>query len=227
MIYITGDTHIPIDIRKLNSNNFDTDGMTKEDYVIICGDFGAIWNYTGENYEEKYWLKWLDDKPFTTLFVDGNHECFPRLNKYPVEVWNGGKIHRIRPSVIHLMRGQVFTIDEMKFFTMGGASSHDKEYRKEGETWWKEELPSQEEYDEALKNLDAHNWEVDYVVTHCMSDNIQHKLAYWYEHDKLTNFLFTVDKSLKFKHWYSGHYHISEQVDDKHTVLYDNIVRIS
>ena len=29
----------------------------------------------------------------------------------------GGKIHRIRPSVIHLMRGQVFLIDERKIFT--------------------------------------------------------------------------------------------------------------
>jgi hypothetical protein len=29
---------------------------------------------------------------------------------YPIEEWNGGKIQRIRPSVIHLMRGQVFEL---------------------------------------------------------------------------------------------------------------------
>ena len=39
----------------------------------------------------------------------------------PVEIWNGGKIHRIKDSVIHLMWGQIYTIDGYKFFEMGGA----------------------------------------------------------------------------------------------------------
>ena len=46
--------------------------MNKDDYVIICGDFG----YWDESKEQKYWLKWLDGKPFTTLWVDGNHENY-------------------------------------------------------------------------------------------------------------------------------------------------------
>lgn len=54
-----------------------------------------------------------------------NHENFDRLMAYPVEEWHGGKIQRIRPSVIHLMRGQVFELEEKKLFTFGGASSHD------------------------------------------------------------------------------------------------------
>lgn len=48
-----------------------------------------------------------------------------RLNEMPIEYWNGGKIHRVRPSVIHLMRGQVFNLQGKMFFTFGGASSHD------------------------------------------------------------------------------------------------------
>lgn len=226
MIYVTGDTHMPIDKEKLTARIFNHRGMTKDDYVIICGDFGGVWDYRGESREEKYWLDWLENKPFTTLFVDGNHECFPRLNAYPVEEWNGGKVHKIRPSVIHLMRGQVYTIGGKKFFTMGGASSHDKEYRKEGYSWWKEELPSMEEYNEALENLGKHDYKVDYVITHCMPDNVQHKIAYWYEHDQLTNFLFTIDKDLDYTHWYSGHYHKSEAIDEKHTTLYNSIERI-
>ena len=92
-IFITGDTHMPIDKEKLTARIFDHTGKTKNDYVIICGDFGGVWDYRGESREEKYWLDWLENKPFTTLFVDGNHECFPRLNAYPVEEWNGGKVH--------------------------------------------------------------------------------------------------------------------------------------
>ena len=57
--------------------------------------------------------------------VDGNHENFDRFNEFPVHHWHGGKIHYIRPHVIHLMRGQVFEIGGITFFTMGGASSHD------------------------------------------------------------------------------------------------------
>lgn len=115
MIYITGDTHTPIDIHKLKNQFFNPPGATKNNtYLIICGDFGAVWNYKGEDKEEKYWLDWLENKPYTVLFVDGNHECHPRLNAFPVEEWNGGKIHRIRPSVIHLMRGQIYTINGKK-----------------------------------------------------------------------------------------------------------------
>ena len=67
MIFITGDTHIPIDIGKLSSKCFpEQKEMTKNDYVIICGDFGGVWD--GSN-EEKYWIKWLKSKNFTTLFI--------------------------------------------------------------------------------------------------------------------------------------------------------------
>ena len=56
--------------------------------------------------EEQKLLDWYNDKPWTTLFCDGNHDNFDLLSKHPVEEWNGGKVHRIRPKVLHLMRGQ-------------------------------------------------------------------------------------------------------------------------
>lgn len=219
MIYITGDTHIPIDIHKLSVTKFpEQKQMTKSDYVIACGDFGGVWD---RSKEETYWLKWLNEKPFTTLFIDGNHENFDLLNQYDEGYLMGGKVHRIMASVYHLMRGQVFTIDGLKFFTMGGATSHDKIYRKEGVSWWPQEMPSNEEYETALKSLDKYGWEVDYILSHCAPDSIQSKLADWYEHDKCTNFLETVRQDCKYKHWYFGHYHINRDVDDKHTCLYD------
>ena len=126
MIYITGDCHR--NFERFNTRNFpEQKEMTKDDYVLICGDFGGIWNKDTENKEETWLLDWLDCKTFTTLFIDGNHENFDRLYAYPVEEWHGGKIHKIRPSVLHLMRGQVFEIAEKKVFTFGGASSHDIE----------------------------------------------------------------------------------------------------
>ena len=73
MIYITGDTHGEIDIGKLSSKNFPQgNSLTKDDYIIILGDFGFIWKNESDKTEE-YWMKWFKNKPWTTLFIDGNH----------------------------------------------------------------------------------------------------------------------------------------------------------
>ena len=124
MIYITGDCHG--NFERFNVSIFpEQNDMTKDDYVIICGDFGGVWNKDEESKMETMILDWLDCKPFTTLFVSGNHENFDRLMADPVEEWHGGKVQRIRPSVIHLIRGQVYKLEGKKIFTFGGASSHD------------------------------------------------------------------------------------------------------
>lgn len=78
MIFVTGDTHG--DYNRFRTDIFpEQKSMTKADYVIICGDFG-LWS---ESKEQKHKLDWLEDKPFTTLFVDGNHENYDLLNAYP------------------------------------------------------------------------------------------------------------------------------------------------
>ena len=93
MIYVTGDCHA--DFTRFNTKNFPEQyEMTKEDYVIICGDFGGVWNRFEENKHEKHWMDWLEDRPFTTLFCEGNHENFDRLYSYPVEKWNDGNVHQ-------------------------------------------------------------------------------------------------------------------------------------
>ena len=107
-IFITGDTHCDYDWEKINTTNFpEQKNLTKDDYVIIAGDFGGIW---GLDKTDRYIIKTYEKRSFTTLFVDGNHENHDALDQYPVEIWNGGKIHRISDTVIHLMRGQVFEI---------------------------------------------------------------------------------------------------------------------
>ena len=198
-LFITGDTHGDIDFHKLNTKNFPQGTqLTKKDYVIICGDFGAIWDGAKS---DKYLQRWYNEKPWTTLFVDGNHENHDILDSFPISEWNGGKVHFITPSIIHLMRGQVYKIGNKTFFTMGGAESHDKIYRKEGVSWWRREMPSNNEYEEGLTNLNKVNNQVDYILSHCAPDRLQSKIAYWYEHDKLTNYLEIVRQTGEFG-WY-------------------------
>lgn len=49
---------------------------------------------------------------------------------------------------------------------MGGGLSVDQNHRIPRISWWPQEYPSQTEKDNAIKNLEANNWEVDYVITH-------------------------------------------------------------
>ena len=120
-IFITGDTHGDF-IRFKKKIFYEQAELTKDDCVMIAGDFGGIWDGSAE---ERHWLDWLEAKPYTTLFVSGNDENFDLLARYPVEDWHGGQVQRVRPSVIHLMRGQVYEIQGKTFFTMGGGQSHD------------------------------------------------------------------------------------------------------
>lgn len=45
MIYVTGDIHADLDIGKLSMDKFPQQrSLSKEDYLIICGDFGLVWD---------------------------------------------------------------------------------------------------------------------------------------------------------------------------------------
>ena len=236
-IFITGDTHGDIDRSKLNTRQFtEQKNLTKNDYVIIAGDVGMLWfSFTkrhpdGLSAEDKNCIQWYESKNFTTLFVDGNHENHDAFERFPVEEWNGGKIHRISDSVFHLMRGQVFTIDGKTFFTMGGADSVDKYHRVQGLSWWPNEMPSKEEYEEAISNLDKHDMKVDYVVSHCCGTSLLPQLFTMHpDSDTLTSFFdhLEFDFGLEFKHWYFGHHHVDKVLDDKHTCLYNKIIEIT
>lgn len=229
MIYITGDVHRDIDIHKLSSANWpEGETLTRDDYLIICGDFGLVWdNEDAISQAEQYWTEWLNEMPWTTLFVDGNHENHDRLNRMPVIEKFGGKVHKVADNIYHLMRGEYYNIDGSTFFTMGGAASHDRHYRTEGVSWWSNEMPSINEMNWATDNLRAHNMEVDYIITHCAPRSIQAKLVPWYEQDGLTSFLNFIYEDVKFKKWFCGHYHIDLKVNEKFVVCYDKIISLS
>lgn len=262
MIYITGDTHG--DFWRFDPSVFpEQKEMTKDDYVIICGDFGGIWCPESPykiNGQDKHNLELegkqidkLNELPFTLLFVDGNHENFDRLYDYAIIDWHGGKVHRIAPSVYHLMRGQVYEICGKVFFTFGGASSHDVSdgiipYDNEGKwidearelykqfkgrfridhlSWWKQELPSQEEMQEGLDNLEKNCNHVDYIITHSPSASDIAKLGHGaYKQDILTKYLEEIKQKAEYKKWFCGHMHVDKNLSDKEIVLYEQIIRL-
>ena len=211
-VFVTGDTHA--DWTRFSTKNFPIQKeLNKEDIVIICGDFG-IWHDTPQ---ERYELDWLNDKPFTTVFVDGNHENFNRLysDEFPIVTFHGAKAHQIRPSIYHIMRGEIMTVNDKKFFCFGGASSHDiddgildpstftskeafkkvyraykhanKMFRVKGVSWWPQEMPTNTEYTHGLEKLIEAGGEVDYIISHCAPQDICNFIGGGlYKPDKLT-----------------------------------------
>ena len=204
---------------------------TQDDMLVIPGDFGYIFR---DNAAEKMFLDELEKKPYTICFCDGNHENFPAIYRYPCEEWNGGKVHRIRNNIFHLMRGQVYTIDGIKLFSMGGAYSIDRYMRSRGYSYWEEELPTEEEYAEAIRNLKANDYKVDYIVTHTAPCKVilelltqtkkltrQKYLEITHAKDsRLTNFFDWISSDVQYKKWFFGHWHEDLDIDGKHRALY-------
>ncbi len=181
----------------------------------------------------------------------GNHENYDAYKGYPKEEWHGGQIQRIRPSVLHLMRGQVYELNGRKFFTMGGASSHDIQdgilepddpdfeekfqqleqrgalFRVNHRSWWAEELPSEAEYLEARANLERVRWNVDYIISHCCPSSIQDVFSGgMFKKDALTEFFDEVCQRCTFRYWFFGHYHSNMVIEKKYAMLYEQIIRL-
>ena len=245
-IIVTGDIH-GNPFQRLNLENFpEGKTFTKEDYVIILGDFGLVWD---DSAMEHSCLDWLENKPWTTLFIDGNHENYDLLNKFPIEEWGGGRVQKIRSSVIHLLRGEVYDIGGYKFLAMGGARSHDiqdgvlevgdprikiwkkddfKLFRINHISWWEEEIPNEEERKNALKNLAENDYKIDYILTHeAPSSDVVLMDHLLYHPDEYSKWLeMEIRQKVKYKKWFFGHYHLNLDVNEKETCLFERRIRI-
>ena len=245
-IIVTGDIH-GNPFQRLNLENFpEGKTFTKEDYVIILGDFGLVWD---DSAMEHSCLDWLENKPWTTLFIDGNHENYDLLNKFPIEEWGGGRVQKIRSSVIHLLRGEVYDIGGYKFLAMGGARSHDiqdgilevgdprikiwkkddfKLFRINHISWWEEEIPNEEERKNALKNLAENDYKVDYILTHeAPSSDVILMDHLLYHPDEYSRWLeMEIRQKVKYKKWFFGHYHLNLDVNENETCLFERRIRI-
>ncbi|MBI9031209.1 metallophosphoesterase [bacterium] len=225
----TGDKHGEHSMHLLSSKRYpEGKDLTKNDIVCITGDFGVLWR-PSQTKEEKYWIDWLNDRPFTVCFIDGNHENFERLNAIDEEDFLEGRAGQVSDNIYHLKRGQIYTYQGKKIFCFGGAASHDKAYRIEGITWWKEEEPSYSEVDFALCNLKKHNNMVDYVITHTAPKAFISQISAFdnYLKCQTAEFLDNVVERIQFDQWFFGHMHVDHHAPEyKYNALYNDFVRM-
>ena len=155
----------------------------------------------------------IEDKTFFTFGGASSHDI------------SGGILDKNSPT---------YKDDYKKLVTSG------QPFRVLNESWWKQELPSKKELKEGEKNLDKVGFQVDYVISHCGSNRLQEALERYYRginggmsligglynQDILTNYFDELEEKLQYKKWYCGHYHEDFCIDNKHTILYYNIVPI-
>lgn len=224
MIYITGDMHGDISCFK----NPKLKKLGEKDILIVCGDFGFLWN--PKDAKEQKNLETLKKKKYTICFVDGAHENFDILNSYTPYRWKGGNAHKIADNIFHLMRGEIFTLDSKTFFVMGGGESDDRAMREEGISWWKEEMPDEDEIKNACDNLKAAEYRVNYILSYEAPAIAKDFLRLHTNRDvnmsPLNTYLQELTRDVEYYHWYFGSLHTDMQITKKMTAVFNDIHEI-
>ena len=132
-------------------------------------------------------------------------------------------MNEVYPGIFRLRRGEIYNINDKKIFTFGGAKSHkDQEkynYDKKKKlklqpSWWPQEIPSEEEFEYGLLNLEKHNYEVDYILSHTCPHSIIQKLNNETAdidleriNDPVSIYFEEILQKTNFKEWHFGHHH--------------------
>ena len=223
MIYVTGDTHG--DYKIFSQKKFKN--IAPGDTLIICGDFGFIW--TGDTKEKKI-LDKLAKKKYTICFVDGTHENFALLNKYPVVNFAGGLAHKIKDNIYHLMRGQIFEFEGESFFAMGGGESPEIDSREGRANWSNDEIPTRDEMREGANNLEKNKFAVDYIITHEPAQKIKNFLKLKDNEPLLVSglnaYFQELSTSCDYTRWFFGSLHEDKFVSTSQVAVFRNLVNV-
>ena len=196
MVYITGDIHGDITF----FNNPQLKRLTEKDILIVCGDFGFIWDPNDE--KEKKNLEKLKKQKYTICFLDGAHENFDILDSYPPYRYRGGNTHKIADNIYHLLRGEIFDFDNKTFFVMGGG----------------ENLKNSEYKVNYILTYEAPAAAKDFLRMHTNNTTLQISI--------LNNYLQELMKNVEYVHWYFGSLHLDLPISRKMTAVFEKIIPI-
>lgn len=229
-IYVTGDTHGGINQSKLHTKNFKIgSSLNKSDYVIIAGDFG-IWRDKGS----RAFIEFLNSKPFTTLFVEGNHEDYAYLETFPLIDMFGNKVRKISDSIYQLIRGEIYNIDGLSVFAFGGARSIDvlTAGRILGRDFFLEEECTFAEESRALTNLENVDNKVDLIISHTGAASAIEEICKLYgltvrEFDAQNKFFEFIKTIVDYKLWVFGHMHYDLQLNNNEIVVFEKVICVN
>jgi predicted phosphodiesterase len=229
MIYICGDTHGDYDISKITTKKWpEQKNLTRNDYLIILGDFAVPWSNDFKNREDLYMMNFYAQRKFTVLVVPGNHDNYERIFNLPEVEMFGSTVYKLQENIYFFKRGEVYEIDGKIIFTIGGGFSIDKARRRNRISWWEEEIPSYGEMNHGMDRILQFNNKVDYILTHTCSNITFKKLNYKIDlnykikgEEVLRKYLDWIEENVEFKEWHFGHFHDDLIIDDKHFLHYN------
>ena len=175
-------------------------------------------------------VKYLAKRKFITAFVEGTHDNLDKINRCRETVWKGGRVHRIKGNLLHLMRGQIFDIEGNRYFTFGGGESTDKDMRVPQGFWWREEEATPAEMADGARVLDEAGCKVDYIITHEPPSKVKSAMLLRRGRNdsvnKLNGYLEEIGKSCFYRHWYFGSLHEDRVITEHHTCVFKKLIPI-
>lgn len=115
---------------------------------------------------------------------------------------------------------------------MGGGYSIDKYLRAEGVSWWPQEMPSEEEYHNAIVNLEKVGNHVDYIIIHTAPSETVYYLSTLrnlgikndvIQEQPLTSFHNEIQRKVTYKYWYFGHFHVELELWRNQTAVLSSV----
>ena len=191
MIVCTGDTHGKVIERFSFKRNPELRQLQSGDIVFQLGDLGQPFGPTTYK-EAEYVFKFLDEKPWTTIIIGGNHDDYDYWQSCPQVELFGGKA---RQATFYGKSFSAFFIDEITILNINnnnilcipGAESHDADilldpneigfkrkqsilrkqhqwFRVIGRSWWPQEKMNVQKNAEFIEHYI--NDHFDFILTH-------------------------------------------------------------
>lgn len=203
MVFVTGDMHG--DLTRYKDKGIKR--LKKNDYLIICGDFGFVWNNSSEELKAR---KKIASKKFTTLFLEGLNENFELLESFPEAQFCGGRARKIDENIYMLRFGEIYNISGKSFFCLSGGDPDD------GEDYSQNIRITPEEITAAVKNLENSEMKVDYILSHDAPASLKEflgveEIAFGY----LSELLDKIMKTAEYGRWFFARYHTDKPISKK------------
>ena len=218
MLFVTGDLHG--DLMRLKSPEMKK--LRKGDYLLVCGDFGFLWD--GSRREQKL-LDRLGKLKFHILFVEGAHENYRLLSQIQPTEYCGGMARVISGKLVQLCRGYVFSLCGKKIFAFGGGDNPDLDVELLDEDLPLQRLPTEQDVALARQQLAQNENDVDFIVTHDCPSAVRRMLRMdSNEFHQLNAYFDEVAQICRFRQWFFGSFHVDKKIPPYYHALFKDVV---
>lgn len=219
-IFICGDTHCNLEY---TLSMIDVAHDLNSHVILVAGDFG-IWGHIeqGVTFLSEVSAR-LAKTDITLMFVDGNHENHDILAAYQTEYflrYDGVPgLVPIKPNILYIPRGHIFSLGGKTFMGFGGAYSVDRANRILGHSWWAGEEITQAGLETAIHNFKTSGKDVDCILSHEGPLNVAKPPFRECKEDPRSQiqrgYIQTLLKEVQPSYLFFGHYHTHSVFDYK------------